>query len=101
MKALGADKVIDYTKDNFNKNNEIYDVIFDTVGKSSFSDCMESLQREGFYLQALAVPAMSLRMHWASIKSKKTFIGGTAVPKAENLKFLKELVETGKYKASN
>ena len=98
VKALGADKVIDYTKDNFNKNNEIYDVIFDTVGKSSFSDCMESLQKEGFYLQALAVPAMSLRMHWASIKSKKTFIGGTAVPKAENLKFLKELVETGKIK---
>ena len=64
VKSLGADKVIDYTKDDFNKNNEIYDVIFDTVGKSSFSDCMESLQKEGFYLQVLAAPAMSLRMRW-------------------------------------
>ena len=98
VKSLGADKVIDYTKDDFNKNNEIYDVIFDAVGKSSFSDCMESLQKEGFYLQVLATPAMSLRMRGASIKSSKTFIGGTAVPKAENLKFLKELVETGEIK---
>ena len=98
VKSLGADKVIDYTKEHFNKNDEIYNVIFDAVGKSSFSDCMESLQKEGFYLQTLAVPATSLRMNWASITSSKTLIGGTAVPKAENLNFLKELVETGKIK---
>jgi NADPH:quinone reductase-like Zn-dependent oxidoreductase len=98
VKSLGADKVIDYTNENFNKNGEIYNVIFDTIGKSSFSDCMDSLQKEGFYLQALAVPALSLRMRWASIRSSKTLIGGTAVPKAENLNFLRELVETGKIK---
>jgi len=98
VKSLGADKVIDYTKEHFNKNDEIYNVIFDAVGKSSFPDCMESLQKEGFYLQTLAVPATSLRMNWASITSSKTLIGGTAVPKAENLNFLKELVETGKIK---
>jgi NADPH:quinone reductase-like Zn-dependent oxidoreductase len=96
VKSLGADKVIDYTKEDFSKNGEIYHVIFDAVGKSSFSDCMESLQKEGVYLQTLAVPAISLRMRWASITSNKTLIGGTAVPKAENLNFLKELVETGK-----
>ena len=98
VKSLGADKVIDYTNENFNKNGEIYNVIFDTVGKSSFSDCMDSLQKEGFYLQTLAVPTLSLRMRWASIRSSKTLIGGTAVPKAENLNFLRELVETGKIK---
>ena len=98
VRSLGADKVIDYTKEHFNKNDEIYNVIFDAVGKSSFSDCMESLQKEGVYLQTLAVPAISLRMRWASITSSKTLIGGTAVPKAENLNFLKELVETGKIK---
>ena len=98
VKSLGADKVIDYTKEHFSKNGEIYNVIFDAVGKSSFSDCMESLQKEGVYLQTLAVPAISLRMRWASITSSKTLIGGTAVPKAENLNFLKELVETGKIK---
>ena len=98
VRSLGADKVIDYTNEDFSKNDEIYNVIFDAVGKSSFSDCMESLQKEGFYLQTLAVPATSLRMHWALITSSKTLIGGTAVPKAENLNFLKGLVETGKIK---
>lgn len=98
VKSLGADKVIDYTKEHFSKNGEIYNVIFDAVGKSSFSDCMESLQKEGVYLQTVAAPSTSLRMRWASITSSKTLIGGTAVPKAENLNFLKELVETGKIK---
>ena len=98
VKSLGADKVIDYTTENFSKNGEIYDVIFDAVGKSSFSDCMKSLKKEGVYLQTLAVPATSIRMRIASITSSRTFIGGTAVPKAENLNFLKELVEKGKIK---
>ena len=96
VKSLGADKVIDYTKEDFSKNGEIYHVIFDTVGKSSLSDCMESLQREGVYLQAVATPSTSLRMQMASIRNSKTLIGGTAVPKAENLNYLKELVEKGK-----
>jgi len=98
VKSLGADKVIDYTKEHFSKNGETYNIIFDTVGKSSFSDCMKSLQKEGVYLQTLAVPAISLQMRWASITSSKTLIGGTAVPKAENLNFLKKLVETGNIK---
>ncbi len=98
VKSLGADMVIDYTKEDFSKNGEIYDVIFDTVGKSSISDCMKSLQKEGIYLQAVATPTTSLRMRWASIRNSKTLIGGTAVPKAENLNFLKELVETGDIK---
>ena len=95
VKSLGADKVIDYTKEDFSKNGEIYDVIFDAVGKSSISDCMGSLQKEGVYLQVVATPATSLRMQWTSITNSRTLIGGTAVPKTENLNFLKELVETG------
>jgi len=96
VKSLGADKVIDYTKEHFSKNGEIYNVIFDAVGKSSLSDCMESLQNEGIFLQAVSPPATSLRMRWSSITSSKTLIGGTAVPNAENLNFLKELIEAGK-----
>jgi NADPH:quinone reductase-like Zn-dependent oxidoreductase len=98
VKSLGADMVVDYTKENFSTNGEIYDVIFDTVGKTSISECMESLQKDGIYLQAVATPTTSLRMRWASITNSKTLIGGTAVPKAENLNFLKELVETEKIK---
>jgi NADPH:quinone reductase-like Zn-dependent oxidoreductase len=98
VKSIGADKVIDYTKDDFSKNGEIYDVIFDTVGKSSISDCMGSLQKEGYYLQAVATPVTSLKMRWATIRNSQKLLGGTAVPKAENLIFLKELAEMGNIK---
>ena len=98
VKSLGADKVIDYNKDDFTKNGETYDVIFDTVGKSSFSGCMRSLKKEGTYLQTVATPALSARMRWTSITSSKKLIGGTATPKTENLIYLKELVEAGKIK---
>jgi NADPH:quinone reductase-like Zn-dependent oxidoreductase len=96
VESLGADKVIDYTKEDFTKGGETFDVIFDAVGKSSFSGCMRSLKNEGIYLQTVATPALSVRMRWASITSSKKIIGGTATPKIENLIYLKELVEAGK-----
>ena len=98
VKSLGTDKVIDYTKGDFTKNGETYDVIFDAVGKSSFSGCMRSLKKEGIYLHAVATPAVMLQMRWASMMSNKKLIGGTAIPETENLIFLKELVEAGKIK---
>ena len=96
VKSLGADKIIDYTKEDFNKSGETYDVIFDAVGQSSFSGCMRSLKKEGIYLQTVAAPALSVRMRWTSMTSSKKLIGGTATPKTENLIYLKELVEAGK-----
>ena len=53
VKSLGADYVIDYTKDDFSKNGQTYDVIFDAVGKSSYSKCLTSLNKEGTYLHAV------------------------------------------------
>jgi NADPH:quinone reductase-like Zn-dependent oxidoreductase len=91
--SLGAVKLIDYTKEDFAQNGETYDVIFDTVGKSPFSDCMRSLKKEGIYLHAVATPAVMLRMRWASMMSGKKLIGGTAIPDTKNLVLLKELVE--------
>jgi len=96
VKSLGADKVIDYTKEDFTRSGVTFDVIFDVVGKSSFSGCMRSLKNEGIYLQTVATPALSVRMRWASMTSSKKLIGGTATPKTENLIYLKELVEAGK-----
>jgi NADPH:quinone reductase-like Zn-dependent oxidoreductase len=98
VKSLGADMVIDYTKENFTKNSETYDVIFDAVGKSPFSGCIKALKKEGVYLHAVATPALSLRMRWTSMITNKKIIGGTLNPKAEDLIFLKELVEMGKIK---
>jgi NADPH:quinone reductase-like Zn-dependent oxidoreductase len=98
VKALGAAKVIDYTKEDWTKSSETYDLIFDTVGKSSFSGCLRLLKKEGVYLQAFTTLALSARMRWISQTSSKTLIGGTAAPQKEDLLFLKELIEAGKIK---
>ncbi len=98
LKSLGADNVIDYTKKDFSKKGNKYDVIFDAVGKSSFSGCIKSLKNEGVYLHAVATPALTIRMRLTTMTTKKKLIGGTLNPKAEDLVFLKELVETGKIK---
>lgn len=98
VKSLGADKVIDYTQEDFARNGEAYDVIFDTVGKSSYSDCMRSLKKDGTYLQAVSAPGISLRMQWTSMTSRKKLVGGGPPPKSEDLVFLKELIEAGKIK---
>jgi NADPH:quinone reductase-like Zn-dependent oxidoreductase len=98
VKSLGAETVIDYTQEDFTKSGVTYDVIFDAVGKSSLAGCMRSLKQAGIYLQAVAAPALSVRMRWTALTSGKTLLGGTAVPKAEDMLYLKELVEAGKFK---
>jgi NADPH:quinone reductase-like Zn-dependent oxidoreductase len=96
VKSLGADKVIDYTKEDFTKTGQTYDVIFDAVGKSSFSRCKSSLKKNGIYLDTLPRLATLLQMLWTSrIGSKKVKMEG-APAKVENLLFLKELIEAGK-----
>jgi len=77
VKSLGADKVIDYTKEDFTKNGQTYDIIFDAVNKTSRSRSKRSLKKKGRYL-----PTISL--------------GSETV---ENLIFLKELIEEGKIKS--
>jgi NADPH:quinone reductase-like Zn-dependent oxidoreductase len=98
VKSLGADKVIDYTKEDFTKSGEIYDVIFDTVGKASYSGCLRSLKEDGTYLQAVSAPGISMRMRWTSMISRRKLVGGGPPPKSEDLVFLKELIEAGKIK---
>jgi NADPH:quinone reductase-like Zn-dependent oxidoreductase len=98
VKSLGADHVIDYTREDFTRTGQTYDVIFDAVGKSSFSRCKSSLNKEGIYLVTLPKPAVLFQMVWTSmIGSKKVKMEG-APAKVENLIFLKELIEAGKLK---
>jgi NADPH:quinone reductase-like Zn-dependent oxidoreductase len=98
VKSLGADQVIDYTKEDFTSSGETYDMLFDAVGKTSFPGCLRSLKKDGVYLQPVAPPALSLQMLWAGVTSNRTLIGGAATPKTEDLMYLKELVEAGKIK---
>jgi len=96
VKSLGADKVIDYTKEDFAKP-AAYDVVFDTVGKSGFSRSMKSLKKGGVFLSALALVPI-LRKLWAAIGGKRV-VGGIANTKTADLIFLKELIEAGKLRA--
>jgi len=105
VKSLGADKVIDYTKEDFTKTGQTYDIIFDAVGKSSFSRCKSSLKQRGIYLTTVPTLAILLQMLWTSmIGSKKAMITFTGLrPSSERTKdliFLKELVEAGKLKSA-
>jgi len=99
MKSIGADKVIDYTKEDFTKNGETYDVIFDVVGKSSFSGSISSLKKNGIYLLANPKPSLYIRGLWTSMTSSKRVISGLTKQKTEDLIFLKELIEAGKIKS--
>jgi NADPH:quinone reductase-like Zn-dependent oxidoreductase len=98
LRSIGADQVIDYTQQDFTKSGQIYDVIFDVVGKSSFSRSIRSLKQYGRYL--LAYPGLSqmVRGLWTSMRSSKKVIGGNASYRPEDLIFLKELIEAGKIK---
>ena len=98
VKTLGADKVIDYTKEDFSETGETYDVIFEAVDKSSFSACMKALQDGGIYLN-VTTPFPSLQMIRTKMRAnKKIMLGENPPESAEDLTFLKELVEAGRLK---
>jgi NADPH:quinone reductase-like Zn-dependent oxidoreductase len=78
VKSLGAERTIDYTKEDFTKNGQIYDIIFDAVGKISLSTCRKALNPKGKYV---------------------TVRKETVKDRPENLNFLKEVIEAGKMKS--
>jgi NADPH:quinone reductase-like Zn-dependent oxidoreductase len=101
VRSLGADEVIDYTKNDFTKNGKTYDVIFDAVGKHSFRRSRRSLKPSGTFLETdlgygFHVPLLILATKW--VGSKKVKVGITRYSKDDVL-FLKELIEAGKYRA--
>jgi NADPH:quinone reductase-like Zn-dependent oxidoreductase len=103
VKSLGADQVIDYTQEDFTKSGQTWDIIFDTVGKSSFSRCRSALTPKGIYLSTVLTLTILLQTLWTSMAGSKkatiTFAGlRSPSEKAEDLIFLKELVEAGKIK---
>ena len=103
VKSLGADKVIDYTKEDFTKNGQTHDIIFDTVGKRSFSQCKGSLKKKGLYLDAGKMTTIFPMFWTAMFGSKKAIMTATYVrPPSKILKdliFLKELIEAGEIRA--
>lgn len=98
VKSLGATKVIDYTKEDFTASGESYDIIFDTVGKTSFARCTGSLKKKGRYLLTVFRLKQLIQMLWTSMTGDKKVICAIAPDRAEDLKFLVGLVEAGRMK---
>ena len=91
--SIGADHVIDYSKEDFTKNGQTYDVIFDVVGRSPFSQSINSLAEQGVYLLANPTPAKMMRGAWISRMSSKKVVYEMTKQKIEDLIFLRELIE--------
>jgi NADPH:quinone reductase-like Zn-dependent oxidoreductase len=104
VKSLGADKVIDYTKEDFTRASQAYDIIFDTVGKSSFSRCKDSLKDNGVYLSPVLGLSLLLQMIWTSkLGSRKAKFSASGLRPASELRILlnelKEPIEAGMIKS--
>jgi len=101
VKSLGADTVIDYTKEDFTQLGQSYDAIFDAVGKSSFSRCKGALTPKGVYLTTVPTLAIVRDMLWTAISGgkKAKFVAAGLMQNKDNLNFLKELFDAGKIKA--
>jgi NADPH:quinone reductase-like Zn-dependent oxidoreductase len=97
LRSIGADQVIDYTQEDFTKRDEIYDVIFDVVGKASLSRSRKVLREEGIFL--LANPARQMvAALWTRLTSDRKVMMQTASGTVEDLEHLKGLIEAGKLK---
>ena len=99
VKSLGADKVIDYTKEDFTQNGETYDLIFDVLGKGSFSKVRRSLNPNGILLFASFKMKQLTQMLWTSMTGGRKVICAIAPGSTEDLISVKELIEAGKIKA--
>lgn len=98
VKLLGADRVIDYTQEDFTTNGETYDVIFDTVNKMSIKDSLQSLKINGTLILSAAGLSEMLQSLWISMTSNKKVMTGVISHKAADILFLKELIEADKLK---
>jgi NADPH:quinone reductase-like Zn-dependent oxidoreductase len=104
VRSLGADRVIDYTRQDFTQTGQTYDIIFDAVGKRSFSQCQGALNPGGVYLTTVPTPGLFLELlRTRLIGNKRARIAFTALrparARAKDLIVLKEIVEAGKLEA--
>ena len=99
VKALGADKVIDYTKEDFTNNGVKYDVIFDVLGRTGFSKCKNSLTENGKYVLISFKVKQLLQMMWTSFVGSKKVMCVLSPQKPEELLAVSKMIEEGKLKS--
>jgi len=100
VKSLGADYAIDYSKEDFTNSNKKYDIVFDTVGKSSFNECRNILSQKGIYLSTFPSLGIVFQMLLTSFSNGKKvkFVTAGLMQNKDNLNFLKKLAEEGTLK---
>ena len=99
VQSLGADRVIDYTVQDFTKDTSVYDIVFDAVGKQSFSSCKNSLKPNGIYVTTLPDPdsvVQSVLTFLIPGKKAKLIV---AQSNGQDLAYLKDLMEAGKMRS--
>jgi len=96
LRSIGADHVIDYTREDFTQGGQTYDVIFDAPGKSSFSRCEGSLKPNGQYLSANPGWSQQIQTVWGLITGRKKVSSGYTSPTRQDLVLLRELIQAGK-----
>ncbi|MCC6189156.1 MAG: NAD(P)-dependent alcohol dehydrogenase [Anaerolineales bacterium] len=104
VRSLGASRVVDYTREDFTRLGHTYDIIFDAVGKLSLSQCWDRLAKDGVYLTVIPGPGVLLRGLWASLAGgRQARFAATGLrparQKAEDLGFVRELIEAGQFRA--
>jgi NADPH:quinone reductase-like Zn-dependent oxidoreductase len=103
-KSLGADAVIDYTKEDFSRAGRVYDMVYDTVGKSGFSRTLKALKRGAPYVRVSmsgglgSLPVDILKQVWISMTGAAKCIGGVSREAPGDLAFIKRLIEAGELK---
>ncbi|MEC4887258.1 MAG: NAD(P)-dependent alcohol dehydrogenase [Scytonema sp. PMC 1070.18] len=96
VKSLGADRVIDYTKQDFTKESVQYDIILDAVGKESFSNCKKVLKPNGIYMTTLPSPESIVQSLLTAVLPGQKAKIILESPNTQDLAYLKEMVEAGK-----
>lgn len=96
VRSIGADDVIDYTKEDFTQSDQKYDLIVDVVAKSSFSECKPILKPNGRYVTTAFSPGLALKAKM--VRGDKKMIPMLASPGKNDLIYLKDLLESGKLK---
>lgn len=98
VRSLGADRVVDYTQEDFTESGETYDVIVDTAGTAPFSRSKKALNERGRLLLVNGRLPDMLKIPWVSLTSRKKVIGGVAAERAEDLRLLADLAVAGDFK---
>jgi NADPH:quinone reductase-like Zn-dependent oxidoreductase len=93
---LGADRAIDCTQEDFARTPEAYDVVLDVVGHRPFAECLRALRPGGIYLAANPSPSTMIRAPFVSRSGRKRVVVRGTPPRAEELDFLRSLIESGK-----